>query len=591
MNLIWHIVWKDLQRLRVPATLWVLVIAMKLGLGFRLLRGIGGFRAFDRIASAGNWLIGIEMLAGFLLVAAVLHEDVVVGSSAFWMTRPISNGRMLAAKTFVLGIIFGVLPFLATLPWWLTCGYGVREILLAAAETWLWQGLVVLLAFPLVTLTGEFSRFLLWSFAVMVALSVMAMIIIAGSGSWPDSEQSVNTAVARAALGAIVFCIGGVAAAMHQYFRRHVFRSLWFVGFGVATSLLLVGNAQVGRVLEAAVEQSVQANGKAPVTSERSNSAAKPIALAFRAATLWELTEGNSDRAFLSVSFSFENVPEGHFLRAGNAVQSWSWPEGFTLRQRGEFTPTDRPGVWFHELGIKPYEPDPAFLKWYNERAVRSGRTPMSSTPEEAGQVGSVGAIVPRAFETRARLLAPSYQLHLDARLMRAALIGERRVQVGEVFKDENRRTRIAVLGGYTTSSKDKNSSVQHRTIQLVETEPVLRADRGWFIGVGTLLRFVPRSTVYFLLNRTQPLMYTGEGGDRVFSMVACFATVEVRCENLDFIAPRRWVDERWQEEAGWFDGPLTLAKMEAKPQTWFARDLTVERFEFKPPESMRGTP
>jgi hypothetical protein len=601
VSLIWHIALKDLRRLRMPVALWTVVIAVKLGLGFRLLWKAGDFLTFDQIALAGNWLIGIEVLAGYLLVAAVLQEDVVVGSAAFWMTRPISNGRMLAAKALALGIIFGVVPFLITLPWWLACGYGGREIVLAAAETWLWQGLVVLLAFPLGVLTGEFSRFLLWSFAVVVALSVMNMILVTGSGSGPEFAQSVNTAPARAALGSIVFCIGGFVAAVHQCFQRRLLRSLGLAGLGIATSLLLVSSAHVSRALGSAVGTLGQANPSENITPEMPNSAAQPIAIAFRAATFREASDGDSGVS--TVNIVFDGVPPGYFLEAASAKQSWSWPDGFTLRRSGDFWVPGDHDAWFQELGIKRPERDPAYVAWFNDREVKAGRPPMRS--RGAGNWGSVGAIVPRAFATRARLSPPSYQLHLDARLMRAVLVDEKPVRMGEVFGQGLHQARVTEVYDYYSYGRFSRrslsrppadpvshiqaESVQHRVIKLVGTQPALRADHGWFIGMGTLLRFIHNSSSYFLLNRARPFVLWGDRDP--FDMTACFATVEVRWETLDFTAPSHWVDEHWKEEAGWFDGPLTLAKLEARPQTWFSRELRVDRFQLTEAKSTGGAP
>jgi hypothetical protein len=97
MKLLWHIAWKDFRRLRWLIGLFAAVIAVKLGLGAGLLWA-NDDAWFRFLVECGNWVIGLEVLLGYALVAALIHEDRTIGASAFWMTRPISGGRLLAAK-------------------------------------------------------------------------------------------------------------------------------------------------------------------------------------------------------------------------------------------------------------------------------------------------------------------------------------------------------------------------------------------------------------------------------------------------------------------------------------------------------------
>jgi hypothetical protein len=127
MNLTWHIVKKDLRALKWPLALWIFVIIAKLGIGVVLLNadgteGVEWFNKMDALAK----ILGIFEFVSFVLTAALVQQDLLVGTTAFWMTRPISGGRLLRAKLLSIGLVFGLLPVLVTLPWWQGCGYGPR---------------------------------------------------------------------------------------------------------------------------------------------------------------------------------------------------------------------------------------------------------------------------------------------------------------------------------------------------------------------------------------------------------------------------------------------------------------------------------
>jgi hypothetical protein len=103
MNLTWHIIKKDLRALRWPLLLWTLLIVMKLGAGALLLTADGteGDSWILSLDAAAKILAALEVLS-FILVAALVQEDPLVGTTAFWVTRPISGGRLLRAKLLTI---------------------------------------------------------------------------------------------------------------------------------------------------------------------------------------------------------------------------------------------------------------------------------------------------------------------------------------------------------------------------------------------------------------------------------------------------------------------------------------------------------
>src|SRR5882757_4258729 len=178
MNLTWHIVKKDLRALRWPILLWVLVIVTKLGIGVAMLTADGteGPEWFRRLDMFAKLMAGIEGVC-FVFMATLIHEDLLVGTTAFWMTRPISGGRLLGAKLLSIGLVFWVMPVLVSLPWWQGCGYGLREIAWAAAETVALQAIFVLVGLLWAVVTDGYARFLMWTLLMVIAIpSIGGMI-------------------------------------------------------------------------------------------------------------------------------------------------------------------------------------------------------------------------------------------------------------------------------------------------------------------------------------------------------------------------------------------------------------------------------
>ena len=234
MNLTWHIVKKDLRALRWPLVLWTLLIVTKLGMGVVLLTADGteGEAWFVRIDGTAKLLAALEC-AGFVLVAALVQEDLLVGTTAFWVTRPISGGRLLRAKLAGIGLVFGVLPLLVTLPWWLGCGYGWREIAWAAAETAALQAVVVLVGLLWAVVTDGLARFLMWTLVMLVAFPSIAGSIAVYHERTHASPGS-GVVATRIALVISLAVLGVLAVVVHQYLTRRTWRSVSVIGGAVA---------------------------------------------------------------------------------------------------------------------------------------------------------------------------------------------------------------------------------------------------------------------------------------------------------------------------------------------------------------------
>lgn len=107
MNLILHIMMKDLRRLTWALAIWAGA-------------GVSGVVAanFKGEPQSALEILGIVALVQFFglsiaLIAAMVQEDGLTESTVFWRARPVSGGRLLTAKLSLMGVLFVAIPIAA----------------------------------------------------------------------------------------------------------------------------------------------------------------------------------------------------------------------------------------------------------------------------------------------------------------------------------------------------------------------------------------------------------------------------------------------------------------------------------------------
>lgn len=173
MNLIAHIVRKDLRRLAVPLGAW---LAFIIGKAAALVAYAGGDLPWpgEWLGTAlayANWL---EAAVGMVLATWLVFEDSPCDPKTFWMTRPLSGRRLLAAKLVGAALTLVVLPVLLLLPVWLAAGFGPREIALAAASWAALQGALTLISLALAAVSANASQMIvgLVGFTLLLAAGI-----------------------------------------------------------------------------------------------------------------------------------------------------------------------------------------------------------------------------------------------------------------------------------------------------------------------------------------------------------------------------------------------------------------------------------
>ncbi|HEY4246671.1 MAG TPA: hypothetical protein VGM64_07425 [Lacunisphaera sp.] len=235
MNLTWHLVKKDLYRLRTPLTLFSLLM-----IGENLFyAAIGGlFQTPDlgwlnRLQNIPELLLSIlaEPLIAYFLVGWLVFEDSPVEKDAHWITRPISGGQLFAAKLTGAALMFVVWPLILNLLWWSACGFGWPELLVASRVFVIVNPPLLALGLACAALTDGYPRFILWSLVGLIVFVVLQLTF-----NFSGSDFS-NFGLSRLLVGGLSCGIISLVIAAYQFVTRRHRKSLALVAAG----LLMVG--------------------------------------------------------------------------------------------------------------------------------------------------------------------------------------------------------------------------------------------------------------------------------------------------------------------------------------------------------------
>jgi hypothetical protein len=252
-----HLFGADVRRSWPVITAWLLTVA-----GAAAVDGIRPFlasnlRILNLVGAAGNLLWLTELLLLFVLIALVVQTHPLVGSDAFWMTRPIPPRTLLVSKLVLLGLVMVAVPVLAELVLMAAYQVPARQSALVAADTALTKTMIVILLMTAAAMTRNFSRFAVLCGsalgAVAIAISIAVTILMSradaatatlelyssATGPMPGDEDPTG-----AFLWSVLVPMVGFAVLAVQYRTRSRARA---VALGVVGLLLVTALVDVWR--------------------------------------------------------------------------------------------------------------------------------------------------------------------------------------------------------------------------------------------------------------------------------------------------------------------------------------------------------
>ncbi len=545
MNLTWHIVKKDLRALKWPLLVWVLILVAKLGIGVLLLSAAGtdGRLWFLQMAVTAKVLTAFEYLS-FVLTAAIIQQDLLVGTTAFWMTRPISGGRLLCAKLWGIGLVFGLMPVLVSLPWWLGCGYGLREVLWAATETVAAQAIAVLLGLLCSVVTDGFARFLMWTLVTLFATPTLTGIVTY-SVLRHDTVVTQNLAASRLVLSIALAVLGIGAVVVHQFLTRRTGRSIGLIastiGLIVLTAAFWPWAAPVQSRLDSFLVR--QARGEWPVAAKPTNLVFTLESAEFRPQRVGKLI---NPRGRLWTKYRIEGLDETQGIIAVGSEHSWLWADGHKDS-----------GTTWSDSDLK------------NNLPRRALGLPMQAN--DSGQYSSVvatSASVPQEVADLSVAELPTYVLQARLRLMRLDSVAPVPLQAGSRRLMGTWGERVGAVG------KDGEKLL----VTFIQTGPSLWVDNA---GGGQPAPFASL-VQYYLVNRAQEFVDRGSLEGKLTTRIG---TVGISWNTMAYRASRKGGGARPLLEAMQALDTAEFVRVSYTEQTRFTHEMKVVPFNLALPQ------
>ncbi len=577
MKLFLHIVWKDFLRMRGWLACWAVLLAAEIGVGWMMRAGdwLDAGEDWQRLVTAAKFLTGLNGAIVFPLTLLLVQEDALAGTRQFWITRPISGVRLLAAKCIGVVLILGGLPVLVALPWWLSCGFGLREIAWATVETVGLNGVIALPALLVASLADSVQRAFLWT---------LVLIAAAGSGTvmWGffvaarNDSGAIYVAWARTWIPLAVLAAATVAATATQFLTRRFGRSLAIFGGGIATAVAIAGWWPAAWSAEYNL-------------TEANAGRAAAVKLEFVKATMPPTATRNGQRDFyMSVDMIARDVPPDLWLEGiDGSIHSWRWPGGPVMVRDGWLSVSYRVNEWFPmraALGLnaekKDEETERTLLQAWQKKPGWPPEPPGWAPPVSTNRDVSAVAMVPRSLAARMRTEPPAYEAREWLQLIRPKLSFETPLRVGGWQSHDAHRMRVARIERFIEGSRDSRFADQFK-VAVVETRPTTWRD-DWQLVYFPHQRwqsweFSSPDPAVYLVNRSLGQMNGIRTEDGQAIRVR---SVEIFRRTLMFSMPKvsrggKWVD--WQPS--WLDG-ATLALVGFQEEARFERTVKVERFE-----------
>lgn len=177
MNMVWHLLWKDIRGLWIVVMLWLGWIVLQTTVEAWASSVIGRpvlWVTYQMVSLAGPML---QYLLLVVLIPLVIHQDPTVDARAFWLTRPISRKTLLLSKIGFMGLVV-VLPVLLGEIMVLACnGIAGRDLLLAVPESLLIVLCRLSIIGVLATLTANFAYFAVAGVSYFIAIGIISFLM------------------------------------------------------------------------------------------------------------------------------------------------------------------------------------------------------------------------------------------------------------------------------------------------------------------------------------------------------------------------------------------------------------------------------
>jgi hypothetical protein len=335
MNPVIHLFKKDVRHLLILLALWLLLVlcqAVLIGTG---MGAAAGDMVLQVIYSMVSMLIPVlQFIVLVVIVPLLVQDEPLVGTTAFWFTRPVARKDLLAGKSLFIGALLVLPPLLAEIIMLVCNEVTPRHVWLAVPEVLMNQFALILAIWALASLTRTFARFAVAGIVVIIAIwLVEAGIAVAqllqgdmflkkvGQYSLFESRGIVSAVVT------IVFC--GVAV-VHQYLTRQTTRTIVIACIAAVADMVVTSAWPVDflKTPRAPVQHEVLKGETVRVAMDRPNMLFNHDAFSFRSSA--------APKKDVSGSLTVSGLPEGLAANVTAVRSKVVYPDGKTITSDGD---------------------------------------------------------------------------------------------------------------------------------------------------------------------------------------------------------------------------------------------------------------
>jgi hypothetical protein len=219
-----HFFKRDLRRAWWLYLVWFLLFAAE---GVFAVSARPSFDGFWSTGSARQLIFSVlHLLVVAILVPQLVQEDSLVGSTAFWLTRPVSRFSLLLCKAMGLGLVV-LIPVAVNTAALFKFGLSPGNLGLAGLGILAHQCSFVLPIAAVAALTPNFRWYGAAAVGMAVGIGVVLIVTSSGLGGSivADPYAGISLSNTRAAVGEALLILGGGLVLAHQYLTRRTRRS------------------------------------------------------------------------------------------------------------------------------------------------------------------------------------------------------------------------------------------------------------------------------------------------------------------------------------------------------------------------------
>ena len=253
MNLTLHLVACDLRYLRHYLGLWLGLVVLQAGLVGYAPQLSPVERAHVFSLSFFAWLVAVLKLCLLaVIVARLVQKDSTVGSTAFWLSRPVSRARLLAGKVLFLVLSIILPSLLVEVGLLFVCEVTPADILRSLPQILFLTVLALAPLMMVAAVTTSLAGMILAGGLALLGLPLMwffllgagLLLLLLGTGTFPEVGVSVVRPIPPLSLGTyvmgntlVLLVTAGVVVGF-QYLTRRTAWSRMLLVAGVCCALL-----------------------------------------------------------------------------------------------------------------------------------------------------------------------------------------------------------------------------------------------------------------------------------------------------------------------------------------------------------------